>query len=184
MPSHETLADEFGLLPGAKKDGQSITGDWQSLQQLIDGVRTREIRSVLKDNGALTEIWRRDWELDDEPVDQVFQVIVQPGGISAWHTHQFTIDRLFVGIGQVKVVLYDGREDSPSFRRLNVFRIGAARPTLLIVPPGVWHGVQNLDSSPSLILNLVDRAYHYESPDHWRLPMDTDQIPYRFTPAL
>jgi dTDP-4-dehydrorhamnose 3,5-epimerase len=27
---------------------------------------------------------------------------------------------------------------------------------------------------------MVDRAYTYEDPDHWRLPPDTREIPYRF----
>jgi dTDP-4-dehydrorhamnose 3,5-epimerase len=44
----------------------------------------------------------------------------------------------------------------------------------------VWHGVQNVHPGPSSVLNLVDRAYRYEAPDHWRLPPDTAEIPYRF----
>jgi dTDP-4-dehydrorhamnose 3,5-epimerase len=53
---------------------------------------------------------------------------------------------------------------------------------LLIIPPGVFHGVQNISSQPAVLLNLVDKAYQYEAPDHWRLPLDTDKIPYRFEP--
>jgi hypothetical protein len=30
---------------------------------------------------------------------------------------------------------------------------------------------------------MPDRAYRYEAPDHWRLPSDTDQIPYVFQPS-
>jgi hypothetical protein len=30
------------------------------------------------------------------------------------------------------------------------------------------------------VLNLTDHAYTYDSPDHWRLPVDTRRIPYRF----
>jgi dTDP-4-dehydrorhamnose 3,5-epimerase len=54
---------------------------------------------------------------------------------------------------------------------------------LVVVPPGVWHGVQNTGSVPGLLLNVVDRAYCYEEPDHWRLPADTANIPYRFAPG-
>jgi dTDP-4-dehydrorhamnose 3,5-epimerase len=171
---------DFGLLPNAQKDGQSLTADWQFLQPLIDGVRLKEVRHVPKENGHLTEIWRQEWALDTAPVDQVFQVLLKPGGVSAWHTHKMTIDRLFASHGLVKVVLYDARKDSPTFGKLNIFRIGTVRPTLVIVPPGVWHGVENISSEPALILNLVDRAYRYEDPDHWRLPRDTNKIPYRF----
>ena len=47
------------------------------------------------------------------------------------------------------------------------------------IPPGVWHGVVALGPETALLLNLVDKAYAYDAPDHWRLPPDTDQIPYK-----
>jgi dTDP-4-dehydrorhamnose 3,5-epimerase len=49
-----------------------------------------------------------------------------------------------------------------------------------VIPSGVWHGVQNLQATESRVLNLVDVAYEYEDPDHWRLPADTAEIPYSF----
>ncbi len=78
--------------------------------------------------------------------------MLKPGGISAWHTHQKTVDRLFANHGLVKVVLYDARKNSPTFGRLNIFRIGTVRPALIIVPPGVWHGVQNISGEPAMLL--------------------------------
>ena len=113
-------------------------------------------------------------------MDQVFQVLLQPNGLSAWHAHAVTTDRLFVNHGQIKIVLYDARPQSPTHGVINEYRLGTVRPALLVVPPQVWHGVQNLSHEPSLLLNLVDEAYRYEDPDHWRLPPDTDQIPYSF----
>jgi len=167
-------------LSGMEKDAQSVTADWQLLQPLIDGVRLKEVLHVPKESGHLTEIWRKEWALDSGPVEQVFQVQLKPGGVSAWHTHLLTIDRLFANHGQVKVVLYDARKNSPTYQRLNIFRIGTVRPTLVIVPPGVWHGVENIGSEPALLLNLVDYAYQYKDPDHWRLAADSNEIPYRF----
>ena len=168
------------MIEGAVKDRQSITADWIPLVEPIDGVRIREVRNVLKDNGVLTEIFRLDWALDPGTVQQVFQVTLVPGGLSAWHTHRLSTDRLFVTHGQLKIVLFDGREDSPTRGRVNELRFGTVRPALVVVPPGVWHGVQNISSEPSSVLNIVDRAYRYEDPDHWRLPPDTPEIPYRF----
>jgi dTDP-4-dehydrorhamnose 3,5-epimerase len=66
---------------------------------------------------------------------------------------------------------------------VNEFRVGSYRQELVIVPPGVWHGVRNFGPDNAILLNLVDRAYEYTSPDHWRLPIDTDQIPFRFEGA-
>lgn len=170
-----------GVLPGAQPRQQSVTADWDVLQDLIDGVGVKEIRSVIKGNGYLTEIFRRDWHLDGEPVDQVFQLLLNPGVVEAWHVHEKTTDRFFVSAGRVRLVLYDARKDSPTHGRLNEFRIGIERPTIVSVPPGVWHGVQNIGEGAAILLNLVDHAYVYSGPDHWGLPQDTDQIPFSFS---
>ena len=166
---------------GESKDAASITADWNARQDPIEGVRIREVKNVLKSSGdLLCEIFRRDWLLDEGVVDQVFQSIMNPGSVSAWHVHRHTTDRLFASQGMLRIVLYDARDDSPCRGRINEYRFGAMRPALLVIPPGVWHGVQNISNTPALLLNLVDSAYCYEDPDHWRLPPDTDQIPYRF----
>lgn len=169
------------LIEGAVKDAQSITARWDPLATcLIAGVQLREVKHVPKGNGSLTEIYRKDWRLDDLPVEQVFQVEVAPGGISAWHAHQHTTDRLFVTHGLMRIALYDGRKCSPTFGLVNEFKLGALRPALVVVPPQVWHGVQNIGSEPCCLLNLVDQAYCYEDPDHWRIPHDTPAIPFCF----
>jgi dTDP-4-dehydrorhamnose 3,5-epimerase len=168
------------LIDGATQDRQSITSEWAPLVKLIEGVRIREVKNVPKSNGVLTEIYRTDWAVDEGIVQQVFQATIEPGGLSAWHAHQYATDRLFVSVGILKIVLYDGRENSPSHGCVNELRFGVQRPALVVVPPGIWHGVQNTGDTPSLLLNLVDRAYQYENPDHWRLPPDTPKIPYSF----
>ncbi len=169
------------LLEGALRDQQSITTDWQPARpSLIDGVELVDIKNVIKNNGYLTEICRSSWLGENTVVDQVFQVALWPGGLSAWHTHEHTTDRLFVTLGTLKIVLYDARSDSSTFGQINEFRVSHVRPQLIIVPPKVYHGVQNIGPDTALLLNMVDRAYQYESPDHYRLDSTTDQIPYRF----
>jgi dTDP-4-dehydrorhamnose 3,5-epimerase len=170
------------LLPDATKDSQSITARWTpSSLRLIDGVMVREVLNVPKANGYLTEIFRREWAGLETHVDQVFQVVLEGGAISAWHAHASTIDRLFVSSGLVRIALFDGREDSPTHNIVNELRFGTIRPALVTIPPRVWHGVQNMCvAATAIILNLVDRAYDYEDPDHWRLPADTPRIPFRF----
>ncbi len=170
------------LLPGAKQDGQTVDAEWRHVgRPRIAGVEIKEVRHVPTGYGWLTEVWRRDWGVDALPVDQVFQSTLGPGGLSAWHAHAETTDRLFVNQGMMRIVLYDARRDSPTFGTVQETQLGALRPGLVLVPPRVWHGVQNVHPAPSSVLNLVDRAYRYQGPDHWRLPPDSPEIPYRFT---
>lgn len=162
-----------------KKDVQSVDRFWDPVgQELLEGVHVRDVRHVMKDSGYLTEVYRRDWGVGTGVIDQVFQVVLLPGAISAWHAHRTTTDRLFVVSGTQKVVLYDGRETSRTAGRLNVFRMGELRPALVLIPPGVWHGLKNIGDGASAVMNLVDSAYDYEDPDHWRAPADTPDIPF------
>jgi len=174
--------NESWMLKGTAQDEQSITKDWQLVgQDLIDGVLVREVVNVQRTFGYLVELYRADWGLDEFGVDQVFQSILEPGGLSAWHAHAVTTDRLFINFGRMRIALYDARDDSPTFGKVNTFIYGAHRPALVVVPPRVWHGVQAVDKTgPSSLINIVDHAYLYDKPDHYRLPEDTDQIPYRF----
>jgi len=178
-----TMTRNQGFIEGATRDGQSVTADWMPTgRALIDGVRVIDIRSVAKRAGFLTEIFRADWP-EARHVEHVFQVTLAPGAISAWHAHRDTTDRLFASAGGITLALYDGRAASPTHGRVLELQLTIARPQLVVIPPGVWHGLIVTGIAPAIVLNLTDRPYAYDDPDHWRLPADTPKIPYRFAAA-
>ncbi len=166
-------------LPGTTPRGKSVTADWTFVDRsLIDGVTVKEARNVPTDYGHLTEAYRTDWNLDVGGVDQVFQSTFEPGRLSAWHAHERTTDRIFALGGTFLLVLYDNRPESPTMGRLNEFRISALRPTMVSIPPTVWHGVKNVGSDLATLLNIVDTAYDYELPDHVTVPADSPHVPF------
>jgi dTDP-4-dehydrorhamnose 3,5-epimerase len=166
-------------LAGATRDGQTITPTWAPAGlTLIAGVTVREVANVPGRQGHLTEIFRTDWFPGGAAVDQIFQVVLRAGAISAWHAHERTTDRIFITDGLVRIGLYDAREGSRTYGLVNDFTFGTVRPALVVVPPRVWHGVQNLAQTSSTVLNVVDRAYDYVAPDHWRAPKDSPEIPF------
>ncbi|MEA2492042.1 MAG: dTDP-4-dehydrorhamnose 3,5-epimerase [Acidobacteriota bacterium] len=169
------------MLAGAQKDSQVVTSDWQALHRPIDGVVAREVLHVPRDHGVITEMYRPEWDPTGLPVVHIYQSRLFPGAIGAWSCHLKAIDRLFVNQGLLKLVLYDAREESPTHGALMELYVGDPRPTFIVLPTGVWHGLQNVGSVEALLLNFPTRAYDYEDPDHWRLPHDTDQIPYSWT---
>lgn len=173
--------DELRLTVVGVRDRQLVRSDWTSVDEIgIDGVDVKLITSVLTDNGSLTELWRADWQLDPLGAGQVFQRTMNRGALSAWHVHKVTTDRLVCAGGQILVVLFDARADSPTTGAIATIRMGERRPGIVTVPPGVYHGVRNIADGESLLVNVVDVAYSYESPDHYRLPADSPEIPYRW----
>ena len=166
------------MLPGAQKDTQVVTSEWQNIDRGIEGVVVREVLHVPRDHGVITEMFRPEWDPTGLPVVHIYQSRLYPGAIGAWSCHKKAVDRLFVNQGHLKVVLFDGREESSTFGRVSELHVGDARPAFVVIPVGVWHGLQNLGASDALVINYPTRSYDYEDPDHWRLPYDTDQIPY------
>ena len=161
-------------------DRQTVDEDWNLVGlPHIDGVVTKEIRPVTVGNGSLTEIWRDEWRLDELVIGQVFQRLLDPGVVTGWHAHARTTDRLFCASGRIRLSLYDGRGSSPTSGTVLQRVFGPERPMLVVVPPGVWHGIKALGASPALLLNLVDKAYAYDDPDHERLPPDSPRIPVK-----
>lgn len=162
------------------KDGAHISSDWVLDRNLIDGVIVREVRSVVTANSITTEICRSDWGVIDGTVEQTIHVDMRGNAISAWHQHRERWDYLFVVGGHIRVVLYDPRDDSPTRGQVDIFHLSPRRPQLLAVPPRAWHGVQNLSTEMSSFVNLFNKPYDYADPDEWRLPADSEQIPYAF----
>lgn len=176
LAGSDTLTKDW--IATGRSDQQTVDQDWNMVgQPSIDGVSCKEIRPVTTTKGTLTEIWRSEWALDDLPVGQIFQSLLDPGIVTDWHAHAHTTDRLFCCMGRIKLALYDGRKSSPTFGTVWQRVFGHERPLIVVVPPGVWHALKALGATPSLILNAVDRSYSYENPDHWRLPPDTPHIP-------
>jgi dTDP-4-dehydrorhamnose 3,5-epimerase len=168
----------------SKKDTQLGAGDGHQVRQPIDGATVHPGLSIPYERGVLTEMLRPEWDTSGQPVLHVHQVRMFGGVVSAWHMHRETTDRLFVNLGYMKVVLYDDRKGSRTRGQVNELFAGDARPSLIVIPAGVWHGIQNLGTTDGLYLNFASHPYNYESPDHYRLPHSTREIPYRWDSDL
>jgi dTDP-4-dehydrorhamnose 3,5-epimerase len=151
---------------------------------LIDGVVVRLATTLPDERGELCEIFNPAWTVSDAPLVHVYQAIVRPGKVKGWVVHYEQDDRLFISLGTVKIVLFDGREGSPTYRQIDEIVLGERNRGLVIVPRGVFHAIQNVGQSDALFLNLPTKPYNHASPDKYRLPLDTDQIPYRFEARL
>jgi dTDP-4-dehydrorhamnose 3,5-epimerase len=171
---------EPAAAPHPRKDAAHISAAWVIDAAHIAGVRTRDVKNIVTGNGITTELYRPDWGVVEGTVQQVIHVALRGRAVSAWHQHRHRWDFLFVVAGHMRVVLFDPRDDSATKGQVDVFHLSPARPTLLAVPPWVWHGVQNLSMDVSSFVNMFDRPYDYDDPDEWRLPPDDGSIPYRF----
>jgi dTDP-4-dehydrorhamnose 3,5-epimerase len=144
---------------------------------MIHDVRVKPLRVIPDERGRLMEILRRDDPLF-EGFGQVYMTTTYPGVIKAWHFHKLQNDNISVVMGMLKLVLYDGRENSPTKNELNEFYLGEHNPLLVHVPKYVYHGWKCIGGKEALAINCVTEQYDYKNPDEYRLPFNTDRIPY------
>ncbi len=144
---------------------------------MIDGVRIKKLRVIPDERGRVMEIFRCDDEFF-EKFGQVYLTTTYPGVIKAWHYHKIQSDNIAVVRGMLKLVLYDPREGSPTKGELNEFFIGEHNPVLVHVPSNIYHGWECIGLEEALVVNCPTEPYNYSEPDEYRLPYDTDQIPY------
>ncbi len=145
--------------------------------ELIKGVNVRQTKIITDERGRLAEILRSDWDIFKK-FGQVYFTTAYPGVVKGWHYHKLQTDHFFCLKGMTKLVLYDSREDSPTFGKINEFFIGEHNPLLVVIPPLVYHGFKAISTEESMMINVPTELYNYEKPDEYRLDADTDEIPY------
>ena len=94
------------------------------------------------------------------------------GVIRAFHKHNVLWDWFFISHGAAKFVLVDDRADSPSYKEQEVFVISSRNPSLIVVPPGVYHGWMSLADDTQMI-STASEVYNRENPDEVRIPPDS-----------
>ena len=144
---------------------------------MIDGVKVTPLRAVPDERGRLMEMFRSD-EPDFEKFGQVYATTAYPGVVKAWHYHKKQTDNFICVQGMMKVVLYDPREGSPTQGQVNEFFMGVWNPVRLRIPAGVFHGFKCISTAEAMILNVPTEPYNRQSPDEYRLPAHTPEIPY------
>ena len=145
----------------------------------IEGVRLIELVRHADDGGAMTELARlsdaRAAGLGDFVVRQVNYSEVAPGTIKAFHLHARQTDVWFVPPSdRMLVVLLDVRSGSRTEGVRQRIVLGNGSSRLLVIPPGVAHGVRNVGESRGSILYFTDLHFSPEPAacDEGRLPWD------------
>jgi len=139
---------------------------------MIEGVEQIQLSVHEDDRGYLFEAFR-----SDQPYYRKFgQVYVvtnpMPRIVRAYHKHDVLWDYFTIVSGRAKFVLVDDRKESSTYEEISEFISSDRKPTLLIVPPGVYHGWMSL-SKNTVLLSTASEVYNKENPDEYRIPWDT-----------
>ena len=144
---------------------------------MIQGVEIKQLARHADERGFLMELLRSDDSIFTK-FGQCYVSMNYPGVIRAWHWHKKQDDFFVVVKGMIKVGLYDLREGSPTQGEAAELYLGDNNSIMLKIPVGVVHGYKTVGTEPSLLINFPSEVYDPQEPDEYRLPWDTDQIPF------
>jgi dTDP-4-dehydrorhamnose 3,5-epimerase len=144
----------------------------------IAGVRIERVSGHHDHRGALypfLDFARPFWS---EPVVHGYLFTLRPGRIKEWGMHKRQADRYFVVSGSLRVVLYDGRDDSPDKGNFCELHFTPESRGLVLIPPGVWHATQNWGGTLGRIANFPTVAFDSKDPDKYRIDPHSGAIPF------
>lgn len=166
-----------------RRDQPTVTPDGQPLIALPPGVNFHSSRTIIDDRGSVCELYDPRWNWHPDPLVFAYMFTLRPGMVKGWGLHKLHDDRYFIISGEMEVVLYDERPDSPTRNTITKIALSEFDRRLMSIPAGVWHADVNIGSKDVLVVNFPTTAYDHENPDKYRLPIDTDRIPYSFGAA-
>ncbi len=143
----------------------------------IDGVILKQLKPILDERGYLQECFRSDWPMF-EKFGQAYITIAFANVVKAWHKHKIQTDNMVCIYGNAKLVLYDDRKESSTYREINEIFFGVKNPLLITIPPFIWHGFKAIGGKKIMVLNCPTDVYNYSEPDEYRLAYDTNEIDY------
>ena len=144
---------------------------------MIEGVKIKKLKVIPDERGRLMEMLRADDDLYIR-FGQVYMTTAHPGAVKAWHYHKKQVDNFVVVKGMMKVVLYDSRAGSPTYKEINEFFMGEHSPILLQIPAYIYHGFKCISESEAIVINCPTEVYNYQEPDEFRVQPHGGEIPY------
>jgi dTDP-4-dehydrorhamnose 3,5-epimerase len=127
---------------------------------LIDGVIWKPLRKYHDARGWLCELFRQDELAEAFHPAMAYVSATERGVARGPHEHVDQADCFcFLGPSNFKVYLWDNRPTSPTYLAAQTDVVGADKPMLLIVPPGVVHAYKNVGAEAGLVFNCPNRLY-------------------------
>jgi len=167
-------------LATATPDKQTVTAEGRPVSRLLADVSVKDLPTHVDRRGSVFELFDMRWGWHADPMVSAHCCTIRPGFAKGWALHKRHDDRYVVIDGEMVLVLYDARPDSPSEGEICEIFLSGARRQLVNIPRLVWHAEQNVGTTDVVIVNFPTEPYDYRRPDKYRLPIDTDLIPYSF----
>lgn len=149
-----------------------------NLISTIEGINFVNLRQISDERGSVLHVLRSD-SPDFLKFGECYISEIFPNAIKAWKMHKRQTQNIAVPAGRVKIVIFDPRVKSDTFKNIMEFTVGRPDSYFRItIPPDIWYGFQSVSENPALIVNCSDIPH--EKSESTLLEYDTNLIPYKW----
>ncbi len=144
---------------------------------MIEGVKVVPLQRIPDERGTVMHMLR---STDPHFIEfgEIYFSTVYPGVVKGWHLHhRMTLNYACVH-GRIKLVIYDGREGSPTRGELMELFLGPDNYCLVQIPVEVWNGFKGMGNEPAIVANCATIAH--DSSQSERMDPFDDRIPYNW----
>ena len=142
---------------------------------MIHGVKVIPLKQIVDERGKVMHMLKAT---DPHFIQfgEIYFSCAWPGAVKAWHIHKtMTLNNAVIS-GRAKLVLYDGRKDSPTKGEVQEFFLGEDNYCLVQIPPGITNGYKACGDQLVIMANCATEPH--DPNEILRIDPSKNDIPY------
>ena len=146
-------------------------------EMMIDGVKIIPLRQIVDERGKVMHMLKAT-DPHFQQFGEIYFSCAWPGTVKAWHLHKsMTLNNAVIS-GRAKLVLYDGRDGSPTKGQVQEIYFGEDHYCLVQVPPGITNGYKAYGNKLVILANCATEPYDLSEIAH--IDPHTSELPYNW----
>ena len=121
---------------------------------MIKGVKITPLKTISDDRGSVKHMMKCT-DPAFKKFGEIYFSVILPGKIKAWSKNKKTTVNYAVIEGNIKLVIYDGKESQ-------IILTGEENYCLITIPPGLWRGFMTVGGKKAIVADLTDIPYDPE----------------------
>lgn len=144
---------------------------------MIEGVAIVPLKKICDERGMIMHMLKVT-DPHFEKFGEIYFSIAYPQVIKGWHEHTAQTQFYTVIKGMIKLVLYDNRPHSKTYRQLIELFMGKEHYQLVKIPPGIINGYKVIGTKTAILANCSDLPH--DPKEMLRYDPHGDKVPYQW----
>ena len=125
---------------------------------MIEGLKIINLRKIPDERGAIFHMLKNTDEHYTK-FGEIYFSVCYPGVVKGWHEHTKQTQNYCVIDGMMKLVLFDNRPKSPTYKKLQEIYMGDLNYSLVQIPPFVVNGYKCIGEKKCIVANCSDLSH-------------------------